>query len=174
LPAAHLLTFAALIFRSDDMLHCTSADGTAWHFCRQCCMALLLMVLHCISDDGVALQEDERILRKLLSKVRKSADQVSAGPGVIGWMHGQVGKLAGARDVAGLPCWVMSLREREGARKRQPASKQAGRQTGLAKWLPLAKRCRAAPASPLPTNCPCCCALCALRAARRARCGGRH
>ena len=88
LPAAHLLTFAALIFRSDDMLHCTSADGAAWHFCRQCCMALLLMVLHCISDDGVALQEDERILRKLLSKVRKSADQVSARPGVDGWMDG--------------------------------------------------------------------------------------
>lgn len=53
------------------MLHCTSADG-----------------MHCTSADGVALQEEERILRKLLSKVRKSADQVSTRPGVDGWMDG--------------------------------------------------------------------------------------
>ena len=57
--------------RLPTLLHGTSADG-----------------MHCTSADGVALQEDERILRKLLSKVRKSADQVSARPGVDGWMDG--------------------------------------------------------------------------------------
>ena len=112
-----------------------------------------------------SLQEDERILRKLLSKVRKSAEQVSARGGRVG-----------GRALAmwpGCACLVATVRLNE----QVPA--KAGRPTRQAaapNWRPLARWWTSHRASPTAHQPPAADTLraCVRCAARRARCGWGH